>query len=72
LDQPIDDEQDEMLTDVMRHNKVEREMLEIEWQAKSIEVLEAEAKHRETSEEITDKLSVLRRVEAIEDGDHQC
>jgi hypothetical protein len=71
LDQPIDDEQDEMLTDVMRHNKVEREMLEIEWQAKSIEVLEAEAKHRETSEEITDKLSVLRRVEAIEDGDHQ-
>ena len=71
LDQPGDDEQDEMLTAVMRHNKVEREMLEIEWQAKSIEVLEAEAKHRETSEEISDKLSVLRRVEAIEAGDHQ-
>ena len=45
---------DETLTDVMRANKVEREILEVKWQAKSLEVMEKESEIKEMAERVCD------------------
>ena len=68
ISEVIDDE-DEMLTDVMRSNKVSREILDAEWEEKSLEVMKEEAAVKEMSEQITDKFSLLDRLKLVEDED---
>ena len=60
---------DDELTDVMRQNRVKRDMLDIEWQAKSMEVIEAESRHKEVSACIVDRRAVLTRIEFVAAGD---
>ena len=60
---------DETLTYVMRSNKVQREILEVQWQAKSIEVVEKEADMKEISERICVEISTLDRVVFLMKGD---
>ena len=62
-----DDE--EIITDVMRSNKVNREILETEWEAKSLEVMKEETAVKELTAKITDKMLLLDRVIFVEIGD---
>jgi hypothetical protein len=62
-------ERDETLTYVMRSNKVQREILEVQWQAKSMEVVEKEADMKEMSDRICAEISTLDRVVFLLKGD---
>ena len=50
-------------------NKERRNKLETEWQAKSMEVMEMEAREEVISEQIMAKFSTLDRIEMVQAGD---
>ena len=62
-------ESDETLTDAMRANKVRREELDVQWHAKSLEVMQFEEKQMSSTEVICQKMSVMMRFELLECGD---
>ena len=62
-------DEDELLTDIMRSNKVDREILGTEWEAKSLEVMKEEVSLKDISEQIKDKMLLMDRVELVEKGD---
>ena len=68
----VPNEDDEVMTDVIRQNRVRREVLETEWQAKSLEVLEAVSLHKDVSEQVQENMLKLKRIEHIEAGDKEC
>jgi hypothetical protein len=58
-----------MKRSLLRMNKLKRDILEVEWQQKTTEVLEMEAIEKEVSLEISDKLTILDRIESVLVGD---
>ena len=67
----VEFEEEEYVTDIMRQNKVKRDLLDNEWQAKSLEVLEAESNHREISEQVAEKLMIVKRIDFVGAGNRK-
>ena len=76
-DSSDDDEEDisfafmesEPLSDVINSNKERRSKLEADWQDKSMEVMEMEAREGDISEQIMAKFATLDRIEMVQAGD---
>ena len=62
-------EESEPLNDVINRNKERRNKLEADWQDKSMEVMEMEAREASISEQIMAKFSTFDRIELVQAGD---